>query len=204
MDQFTKVPNDILEALARADFCGSDRRIIDVILRRVQGWNKMNDWISCKQFSVATGLKRSNVHRSLKLLELNQVVVIHRDDKRRPKYSINKEILKWKVLSMRITRAGVIQADDKLSSKRMTGASSRGMTKVLSTGRPTKETLKETFKERPKESTHPRPQGPSGGDSNNQGNIRKGLFAEYLEAKAQSRVDLSYVGWINSLSAPER
>lgn len=75
---------------------------------------------------------------------------------------------------------------------------------MLSTGRPTKETLKETlketFKERPKESTHPRPQGPSGGDSNNQGNIRKGLFAEYLEEKAQLRANFSYSDW---LSAPE-
>lgn len=189
MDGYTKVPNEILEALARADFSGSDRRIIEVILRRVQGWNKKSDWISCKQFAIATGLIRSNVHRSLKLLELNQVVVIHRDDKRRPKYSINKDISKWKLSSMRITRADVIHADNKLSSKRMTGAPSRGMTKVLSTGRPTKETLKETSKERPKESTHPKPQGPSGDASPYQGKGWMGLVQRYDEVRAQKRAN---------------
>ncbi len=131
------------------------------------------------------------------------MVVVSRDNRKRPKYSINNSISDWQVLSRETTPHPVVRGDNRVLSHATTEVLSPETTKLLSQETPTKE-RKERKENITKERTHPRPQGPSGGDSNNQGNIRKGLFAEYLEAKAQSRAYLSYVGWINSLSAPER
>lgn len=205
MDGFTKVPNGILEALARQKLTIYEWRVLFVIFRLVMGWRKRSDWISLSQFSRATGLDRANIYRALRMLEARAIVVVSRDNRKRPKYSINHGISDWRVLSRETTPRLVVRGDNRVLSNATTEVSSLETTKLSSQETPTKE-RKEKKEIITKESTHPIALGASGGASSSKGNSRtalKSLFAEYLEARARSNRELSYSEWIRSSSAPE-
>lgn len=97
---YTRIANEILEALARTDFTGFERRIIDVILRRTWGFNKKEDWISLSQFAIATGMNRRVAARIIARLKLRKVVVTVRSlvtDRSlgRTAYRFNKRYTEW-------------------------------------------------------------------------------------------------------------
>jgi len=99
-DTFTKVPNHVLEALARIGIPGEARRVFDVIVRKTWGWRKDKDPIALSQFEEATGLDRANIRRAIK--RLKEMSLIHVDAGGVGKnrwdsniYEINQEIFSW-------------------------------------------------------------------------------------------------------------
>ena len=72
---FTKIPNKILEVLPQLKLTVYELKVILVIIRKTNGWNKEADWISLSQFYEATGILKPNISRSLKNLEQRNIII---------------------------------------------------------------------------------------------------------------------------------
>ena len=119
---YTKIANEILDALIKYRIPGEQVQVLLYILRKTYGFNKTNDRISNSQFVSATGMKKGNVSRAVKNL-VSKNIVIKSDNKYIPTYRFNKNYKTWKVLSIlqpviNITTS-VIKSDNKLLSKVM-------------------------------------------------------------------------------------
>jgi len=98
-ERYTKIENEILDALVRIRIPGEARQIIDLVIRKTCGFHKEDDWINLLQFSVATGLKKSACARAIKkALSMN---VIQKDNDR---YKFNKNYEQWKALPKQTAR----------------------------------------------------------------------------------------------------
>ncbi len=72
--RFTRVPNEILEALARTHLSPYESKIIFFIIRKTYGWNKTEDWISLSQIVEGTGIAKPNVSRTLNSLKRRNII----------------------------------------------------------------------------------------------------------------------------------
>ena len=66
---YTRIANEIIEALARAMPGFTQGQIIWAVLRKTYGWNKKSDQISISQLCEMTGKSRRMVIYSLQNLE---------------------------------------------------------------------------------------------------------------------------------------
>jgi len=66
---YTRIANELLEAIIRFPFNGSQLRLFLFLIRKTYGYQKKVDNISISQFVKATGLNRRTVVRELKRLE---------------------------------------------------------------------------------------------------------------------------------------
>jgi len=107
---YTKIPNEILEALAKTKLSNYEFRYIWVLLRKTYGWNKLSDYISPSQFVKETGIKKYHIWRTEKRLIWRKIVT-----KRGNKLSLNTNYGEWKELpkgaivtkeGIRITNSG--------------------------------------------------------------------------------------------------
>ena len=71
---YTRIANELLEALIKHDFTASQYKIIFAIIRKTYGWNKAEDSISVSQFEELTGLHRRTVQREMQKLKKMNVV----------------------------------------------------------------------------------------------------------------------------------
>lgn len=135
---FTPIANEIMEALMKVNLSAYESRVLWFILRKTYGWSKKTDWITLSQFSECIGLDRRLVHRAIKKLSSKKMIVINKDDTFKIRYGFQKDYKKWDLSSKKMT---VIYRDDRVSSKEMTGLSSKEI--------PTKETItKETIQKK--------------------------------------------------------
>jgi phage replication O-like protein O len=72
---FTRLANELMEALCRTNLAKYESRILWTVLRKTYGYQKKMDEISLSQFSKATGIDKPNVHRTLKLLIRRRIIV---------------------------------------------------------------------------------------------------------------------------------
>ena len=93
-ENFTKVPNEIIEGIASSRVFCARARVIAAIIRKTYGWNKHEDWISLSQFEAMTGIGKSNICRTLNQL-VKAKIIIKSDNK----YRINSITKAWKELS---------------------------------------------------------------------------------------------------------
>jgi phage replication O-like protein O len=159
MEPYTKFPNAVLDRLPGFRLPPTERAVFDVIARQTWGWGKEEDAIALSQFScVLGGVDRANIHRAIKALEASRIIVVNRDNKRRPKFLINRDVSKWEMLSLRTTRRklrkGVVTRTYNLLSAATTHRSPRVQQPMLSPVTPSKETTKENLKKE-KESARP-------------------------------------------------
>ncbi len=99
---YTKIANEIMEALAKIRIPGQAYQVMLVILRKTYGFNKKEDIISLGQFAKAIGTQRPTVLRAIyKLLDMN--LIIKKDNGTDIKYMFNKDFETWKPLSKKIT-----------------------------------------------------------------------------------------------------
>lgn len=147
---YTKIANELLEAIAAIRIPGEAMQVLLVIIRKTYGYCKKKDAISLSQFVAATGIKKPNVCRAVKkLLDMNIIKplskkiikIIEKDNAYISEYELNKDCSSWIPLSKKITLSkkikNVIEKDNLPLSKKI----------------PTKETItKETItKERKKD-----------------------------------------------------
>ncbi|WP_276972222.1 replication protein [Tatumella ptyseos] len=88
---YTKIANELLEAIASADLTARQLKVMMAYIRKTYGFNKKTDRIADEQISQVTGISRQNVNKAKKelismnclLMEGNQI-------------GVNKEVSAWK------------------------------------------------------------------------------------------------------------
>ena len=67
-DGFTRIANEILEAMATTDLNGTQRRILDVIFRQTYGFQRKQHELSLSFISKATKIHEKQIQRELSVL----------------------------------------------------------------------------------------------------------------------------------------
>ncbi len=100
---YTRIANELLEALGRARLTEREFRIVLAVIRLTYGFNQKQARISLQQLAELTGMDKANIHRTLKRLEAAQVLTIRKAG-RRLEIAIQKDYEKW-LLSPSTTKA---------------------------------------------------------------------------------------------------
>jgi len=74
---YTKIANEILEALIRADLSGQELRITLLVLRKTYGFNKKYDFISLSQMAKALGCLKVRCAQVVKNLESMKILTVN-------------------------------------------------------------------------------------------------------------------------------
>lgn len=96
-ESYTKIPNELLNALAIYKFNGRQRAIIDAICRYTLGFNRVSYKFPVALFETITGIKRNNVSAELaKLVNSKVINIIGNPLKTETRtYSINMNYQQW-------------------------------------------------------------------------------------------------------------
>lgn len=89
---YTKIANELLDALARIKLCAYESKVLWFIIRKTYGWKKKDDWIALSQFTEATNILKPNVSRTLSKLERRHIII--RDNHRH--IGLQKDYDQWK------------------------------------------------------------------------------------------------------------
>jgi len=101
-DQFTKLSNEVLEALCHIRISGEARQVFDTIIRLTWGYKKKTENISLNQFVEFTGLTKGHVIRAVsKLLLMN--LITQKGKRKGLIYSVQKDYEQWKPLPKKVT-----------------------------------------------------------------------------------------------------
>ena len=65
---FTRIENNILEALGRINLTAYQARLLFAVLRKTYGWQKEEDWISNSQLVLMTGIRKQHISRAMQEL----------------------------------------------------------------------------------------------------------------------------------------
>ncbi len=100
---YTKIANDILEALAGIRINGEARQCLDVVLRKTYGFNKKEDIISLSQFTLITHLGKEHLCRNLNKLAKMNLIITQKGNGKGNIYRFNKDYSTWKPLPKKVT-----------------------------------------------------------------------------------------------------
>jgi phage replication O-like protein O len=142
-ENYTRISNEIMEALSRVNLTAHEWRVVWCVLRKTYGFQKKEDWIAVSQISEMTGLHKAHISRAKKLLHLRNIVT-----PRGNKIGFNKYNNTWKELPHGVND----HSKGKSVTPRDTKVTPRGISE-LPHGADTKETItKETIQKKvPKE-----------------------------------------------------
>lgn len=134
---YTKIANEILEALCNVNLSPYESRLLWCIIRKTYGFNKKEDWIANSQLIEATGLLKGSVSKAKAKLIQRKIVTQTGN-----KISFNKLYKQWRELPKQVTiktvthmETSVTQTETKVSIQRDTKET------------PTKETIQKSLKE---------------------------------------------------------
>ncbi len=99
---YTKIANEIFDALCKIRISGEARQVFDVIIRKTYGFNKTKDKIAMSIFSDLTGIPRSHCSRAVKKLEAMNLITVDRI-RNISVYSVQKDYDNWLVLPKKVT-----------------------------------------------------------------------------------------------------
>lgn len=138
-ENFTRLSNEIVEALCRCRLGQHEWRVLMCIFRKTYGYHKKEDWIASSQVVEMTGIHKAHVSRALHLLKMRKMVT-----PRGNKIGFNKYQSQWNELPNGVTNHAL-----KKVTPRGTKVTPRGISE-LPHGADTKETLtKETIQKKP-------------------------------------------------------
>jgi phage replication O-like protein O len=95
---FTRLANEIIEALMRTNLSAYQSRILWAIWRETYGHQKKQDWISNSQLAEMTGIKKGHVSRTIKELLTRNIVT-----KSGNKIGFCKDYTQWRELPKLVT-----------------------------------------------------------------------------------------------------
>jgi phage replication O-like protein O len=132
---YTRIANEILEALVKVDLSGTELKIVLCVMRRTYGFGKKQDWISYTQFEKMTGKARPNIWKSIEKLVTKRLLVTKKQPGR-TFYSFNKDYSQWVVTKTKL-----------VTKRKRTSYDLE--TQVVTKLKPTKETItKETIQKK--------------------------------------------------------
>lgn len=97
-DGYTKIANELLEALCLIRIPGESMQIFLTILRKTYGFGKKIDRIALSQFTEATGIRKTHVLRAIQKLEQINIIVTQKGNVNNTTYEINKHYTSWQSL----------------------------------------------------------------------------------------------------------
>lgn len=118
-DQYTRISNELLEALIRTRVSNHAMRVFLCIMRLTYGYHKKEEKISLTKFSEKTGIDRRNIHRSKNILLSKEMIVEKRYPGKSSVYSIQKDYDKWLTVISPDNTPTVISNGSQLSSLRV-------------------------------------------------------------------------------------
>ena len=155
---FTRIANELLEALCRVNIPASELRIMLFIMRRTYGFNRPSAEISLSEIGKAVGMRTAHVSRSLKKLRDSGMIEMTANSGIRPQIlSIVKDYEKWSYGvsgesqlpdMVTVTATGNTGLTDSGNMSVTNG----GNTAVTGEGNHTYKEIKERYKESKKES----------------------------------------------------
>lgn len=92
---YTRIANEILDAVMRIDLSGGERRTLDAIIRKTYGFNKKQDNIAYSQLASMTGLSKRTVMLAVQNLEAKNILSLKRKDHAPASMGINKDHESW-------------------------------------------------------------------------------------------------------------
>ena len=147
---YTRIANELLEAICRLNISGNELRILLFIVRRTYGFNKSSTNISLTEISEATGVRKNHVSRALK--KLSDLKIIKRQTfsgTKSQSISIVKNYEEW-----------TVENCTELPLPKMVTVTKNGNPTVTKNGNPTyKENIKDNIKDKEKESYSLKPYG---------------------------------------------
>ena len=140
---YTKIANELLEALCRLNISGNEMRILLYIIRRTYGFNRSYAEMPLSEISAAVGIRKNHVSEVLNRLSAKNIIELHSNRGIKPQtISIVKNYEKWAVESCAVLpflKTGTVPEN-------------RNPT-IPEIGNPTYKEKKENIKERGKERT---------------------------------------------------
>lgn len=95
-DGYTKIANELLEAMSKFRIPGEACQLLLFILRKTYGFNKKHDGIATSQIMIGTGLSRQGVERARRTLKaMNLISTVKNRGTNYLTYSINKLYKTW-------------------------------------------------------------------------------------------------------------
>lgn len=95
-DGYTRIANELVEAMARGCPGFTEGQIIFCILRKTYGWNKKSDKISISQLVEMTGKSRRMIIYALQNLEAKKMITVVRSFQHINEITLNKNHAEWK------------------------------------------------------------------------------------------------------------
>ena len=143
---YTKIANELLEAICRLNVSGNEMRILLYIIRRTYGFNRTYAEIPLSDISEAVGVRTVHISRALKRLAALNLIELHSSKGVKPQtISIVKNYEKWSVESC-----------TELPLPKMVTVTKNGNPSITKNGNPTYKEKKENIKERVKKKPHGR------------------------------------------------
>lgn len=163
---FTKIANELYDAIARWNLSGYEYRVLLFIIRKTYGWNKKTDKIALSQFVLGTGIRKSHVSRALGLL-VKQNIITKGGNRDLRTFTVQKDYEKWVMLPVGershhplVTKGGNSKIPKGVMKKMPKGviSSAKGGNSVVPKGGTTKEryTKYTTTKERREDAPTPK------------------------------------------------
>ena len=159
---YTKIANELLEAICRLNVSGNEMRILLYIIRRTYGFNRTYAEIPLSEISEAVGVRTVHISRALKRLAALNLIELHSSKGVKPQtISIVKNYEKWSVESctelplpkmVTVTKNG----NPSITKNGNPSITKNGNPSITKNGNPTYKEKKENIKERDKEKPHGR------------------------------------------------
>lgn len=103
-DGYTKLADELLEALCRARLGGREMAVVLAVIRKTYGWQKKRDRVAASQLAKMTGIPRAKIPTLLRSLEAKNIIRIENSGQGRiPTLSILKDHRKWSKRSVKRT-----------------------------------------------------------------------------------------------------
>lgn len=102
---FTKIANEILEALIRTSLSGQELKIALLVIRKTYGFNKKVDFISLTQMAKALACSKIRCAQVVKNLESMKILTVNENINGVGKsYRFNKDYSQWNTVNKNINR----------------------------------------------------------------------------------------------------
>ena len=93
---YTRIANELLDAICRLKISGNEFRILLFIIRKTYGYNRRSAEISLSEIAEAVGLKACHVSTSIKNLSKNHVIVVSERNGNKPRtLQLQKDYSLW-------------------------------------------------------------------------------------------------------------
>ena len=116
MDKYTRISNEMLEAICSADLSKAQYKALLYIIRRTIGWNKDADCISVKRMAEETGQQRRTMLKAVNDLERMNVISVSRSAGHAGKIAL-EPVSKWTLVSKSTHVSKTTQGDVQFSTQ---------------------------------------------------------------------------------------